>query len=321
MNPFKSFQSLLALVGYFLVSGINLAYADNALQDPFAKGLKHSPQYGTLDSGNYSVYSRPDDLRALKDARYYRVVSIFDKRSDEYASKNQSISLVTSNTQGDHNGFFFDLSAAFSEKEAKQQAKDLLFNYSDFINRSVLIRKQTDNSKPIFIVEYGPYKTQELAKAACYFMGEVTKNTNQNCDSITKHRTNKDFESNNNGASIGLSQAGIREYMNIDMGFNGKSLSDYAWPVKEGEPLGPKNFYIVNINKYGIYLASSYGELALIPTSTLPINIEGNKEEVSIKDASKNPKDSPADNKDKNLLPKFINQNIQPADNSKKTGK
>jgi hypothetical protein len=312
---------LISLAGYFLVSGINLAYADNALQDPFAKGLKHSPQYGTLDSANYSVYSRPDDLRALKDARYYRVVSIFDKRADEYSSRNQPIPIVTSNAQGDHNGFFFDLSAAFSEKEAKQQAKDFLFNYSDFINRSVLIRKQTDNSKLIFIVEYGPYKTQELAKAACYFIGEVTKNTNQNCDSITKHRTNKDFESNNNGASIGLSQAGIREYMNIDMGFNGKSLSDYAWPVKEGEPLGPKNFYIVNINKYGIYLASSYGELALIPSSTLPINIEGNKEEVSIKDASKNAKDNSADSKDKNLLPKFINQNIQPADNSKKTGK
>jgi len=321
MNPFKSFQCFLALAGYFLISVISLAHADNALQDPFAKGLKHSPQYGTLDSANYSVYSRPDDLRALKDARYYRVVSIFDKRSDEYTARNQAIPVITSNAQGDHNGFFFDLSAAFSEKEAKQQAKDFLFNYSDFINRSVSIRKQTDNSKPIFIVEYGPYKTQELAKAACYFMGEVTKNTNQNCDSITKHRTNKDFESNNNGASIGLSQAGIREYMNIDMGFNGKTLSDYAWPVKEGEPLGPKNFYIVNINKYGIYLASSYGELALIPSSTLPINIEGNKEEVSIKDASKNPKDSPADNKDKNLLPKFINQNIQPADNSKKTGK
>jgi hypothetical protein len=170
-------------------------------------------------------------------------------------------------------------------------------------------------------VEYGPYNTQELAKAACYFIGEVTKNTNQNCDSITKHRTNKDFESNNNGASIGLSQAGIREYMNIDMGFNGKSLSDYAWPVKEGEPLGPKNFYIVNINKYGIYLASSYGELALIPSSTLPINIEGNKEEVPTKDTSKNAKDNSADSKDKNLLPKFINQNIQPADSSKKTGK
>lgn len=321
MNPFKSLQFFLALLGYLSISAINSVYADSALQDPFAKGLKHSPQYGTLDSANYSVYSRPDDLRALKDARYYRVVSIFDKRSDEYASKNQSISLVTSNTQGDHNGFFFDLSAAFSEKDARQQAKDFLFNYSDFINRSVLIRKQTDNGKPIFMVEYGPYKTQELAKAACHFMGEITKNTNQNCESITKHRTNKDFESNNNGASIGLSQAGIREYMNIDMGFNGKSLSDYAWPVKEGEPLGPKNFYIVNINKYGIYLASSYGEVALIPSSTLPINIEGNREEVSTKDTSKSARDNTADSKDKDLLPKFINQKIQPADNSKKTGK
>ena len=321
MHKFKSFQCFLALAGYLSISAISSVYADNALQDPFAKGLKHSPQYGTLDSANYSVYSRPDDLRALKDARYYRVVSIFDKRSDEYASKNQSISLVTSNAQGDHNGFFFDLSAAFSEKDARQQAKDFLFNYSDFINRSVSIRKQTDNNKPIFMVEYGPYKTQELAKAACYFMGEITKNTNQNCESITKHRTNKDFESNNNGASIGLSQAGIREYMNIDMGFNGKSLSDYAWPVKEGEPLGPKNFYIVNINKYGIYLGSSYGEVALIPSSTLPINIEGNKEEASIKDTAKSARDNTSDSKDKDLLPKFINQKIQPADNSKKTGK
>ena len=181
MHKFKSFQCFLALIAYLSISAISFVYADNALQDPFAKGLKHSPQYGTLDSANYSVYSRPDDLRALKDARYYRVVSIFDKRSDEYVLKNQSISLVTSNTQGDHNGFFFDLSAAFSEKDARQQAKDFLFNYSDFINRSVLIRKQTDNGKPIFMVEYGPYKTQELAKAACYFMGEITKNTNQNC--------------------------------------------------------------------------------------------------------------------------------------------
>lgn len=316
MNQFKSFQYFLTLVGFLAIPIINFVYADNALQDPFARGLKHSPQYGTLDSTNYSVYSRPDDLRALKDARYYRVVSIFDKRSDEYATRNQAISVITLSSQGDHNGFFFDLSVAFSEKEAKQQAKDFLFNYSDFINRSVLIRKQTDNNKPIFIVEYGPYKTQELAKAACYFMGEVIKNTNQNCESITKHRTNKDFESNNNGASIGLSQAGIREYMNIDMGFNGKSLSDYAWSVKEGEPLGPKNFYIVNINKYGIYLASSYGEVALIPSSTLPINIESSKEDASSRVIPKTSKDNAADNRD--LLPKFINQNIQPADNSKK---
>ena len=77
----------------------------------------------------------------------------------------------------------------------------------------------------------------------------------------------------------------------------------------------------MNINKYGIYLGSSYGEVALIPSSTLPINIEGNKEEVSTKDTAKNARDNTADSKDKDLLPKFINQKIQPADNSKKTGK
>jgi hypothetical protein len=120
MNPFKSFQCFLALAGYFLISVISLAHADNALQDPFAKGLKHSPQYGTLDSANYSVYSRPDDLRALKDARYYRVVSIFDKRSDEYIARNQAISVVTSNAQGDHNGFFFSIELPRLDQIVKQ---------------------------------------------------------------------------------------------------------------------------------------------------------------------------------------------------------
>ena len=112
--------------------------------------------------------------------------------------------------------------------------------------------------------------------------------------------------------------------MNLDMGFEKKSLAEYAWNVREGEPLGPKNFYVVNINKYGVYLASPFGEVTLIPSSTLPINIESGSKEVDLtkdsKDTTKSNKDNSLDTKDKNSLSKTISQKILPTDNAK-TGK
>jgi len=76
-----------------------------------------------------------------------------------------------------------------------------------------------------------------------------------------------------NSASIGLSQAALVEYSQSAMNYDLNSIAEASVLVKEGERLGPQGFYIVRINHLGIYLASESGDKALIPPSTLPINL------------------------------------------------
>jgi hypothetical protein len=75
-----------------------------------------------------------------------------------------------------------------------------------------------------------------------------------------------------NSASLGLSQAGLLALKDSSLAFNKQVLMATSATVYEGEMLGPPDFFIVNINQYGVYLASKFDEVMLIPAVTFPVN-------------------------------------------------
>ena len=58
------------------------------------------------------------------------------------------------------------------------------------------------------------------------------------------------------------------------LAFNQKDLLSTVLTVYEGENLGTSDFFIVNINQYGIYVASKFDESLLIPAVTIPVNLQ-----------------------------------------------
>jgi hypothetical protein len=172
------------------------------------------------------------------------------------------------------NGYYISLGSYSNLHLSKQSALDFLSLQEPFVNRIVSQHAVTKNKRINYQLEYGPFTSPELAKSSCLFLKSNSKQIDLDCERITK-RPMADKEKNlpMNSASVGLSQSALIEYAQSAMSFDLNTIAVASVIVKEGERLGPQGFHIVRINPLGIYLASESGDKALIPPSTLPINL------------------------------------------------
>ena len=128
-----------------------------------------------------------------------------------------------------------------------------------------------------YYISLGTFFEKTLAQqttATCYFLKSRTNQFPLNCDVIHKRLKHKveTMQDTANSASLGLSQAGLLALKDSSLAFNKQVLMATSATVYEGEMLGPPDFFIVNINQYGVYLASKFDEVMLIPAVTFPVN-------------------------------------------------
>ena len=243
-----------------------------SIQDPFSRGLVRSPKYGSINSDGLSEYSRSDDLRSLSDIRYYRVLGLFVNQAD--SNKNFISDLGPIKPGINPNGYYISLGSFNSLNLSKQSALDFLSLQASFVNRIVSQHMATKNKRMNYQLQYGPFASLEFAKSSCLFLKSNSKQIDLDCENIIKRpMADKEKSLPMNSASVGLSQAALVEYAQSAMSFDLNSIAEASVIVKEGERLGPQGFYVVRINALGIYLASESGDKALIPPSTLPINL------------------------------------------------
>jgi hypothetical protein len=257
----------------FAAEKLNVQDSSNAsIQDPFSRGLVRSPKYGSINSDGLSEFSRNDDLRSLSDIRYYRILGLFVAQAD---LNNNFISDLRSSKPGiNPNGYYISLGSYRSLNLSKQYALDFLSSQASFVNRIVSQHTVNKNKRMNYQLQYGPFTSLELAKSSCLFLKLNSKQIDLDCETIIKRpMADKEKSLPMNSASIGLSQAALVEYAQSAMNYDLNSIAEASVLVKEGERLGPQGFYIVRINHLGIYLASESGDKALVPPSTLPINL------------------------------------------------
>ncbi len=277
-SVFGYLMLLVSLVGYGAQNKVDPiidipSSPKKVAQDPFFRGLKRSPQYSSLRNSAME-YARQDDLRMLQDARYYRVIALYE---NEDKSKNsfldeRSRGKVTKKMQ---NGFYVPLGNYSRQQDARQEGVDFISNNAVLINNAVAVGEAIKDKKKTYTLEYGPFNSSDLARAACFYIKSHTNQFATECDNIKKHRiASNGVVKKTNSATVGLSQAGILQYTQNAMGFDPKAISEISLLVKEGESLGPQGFYVVRINQSGVHLASANGEVATIPAVTLPIHVE-----------------------------------------------
>lgn len=243
-----------------------------SIRDPFSRGLVRSPKYGSISSDRLSEYSRNDDLRSLSDIRYYRILGLFVNQTD--SNKNFISDLGPIKPGINPNGYYISLGSFNSLNLSKQSALDFLSLQASFVNRIVSQHMATKNKRMNYQLQYGPFASLEFAKSSCLFLKSNSKQIDLDCENIIKRpMVDKEKSLPMNSASIGLSQAALVDYAQSAMSFDLNSIAETSVIVKEGERLGPQGFHIVRINHLGIYLASESGDIALIPPSTLPINL------------------------------------------------
>lgn len=244
-------------------------------QDPFFRGIERSPQYNSLRSRG-AEEARQDDLRMLQDARYYRVIGLYE---NEDKSKNGFLEapLHGKAAKKMQNGFYLLLGTYESQQEAKQEGIDFVSNNALLINNHLTTRRAggLKDKKRTYTLEYGPFNSPDLATATCFY---IKRNSNQfanECGKPLKHLSASGGETKKtNSAIIGLSQAGILQYGQNAMGFDPKAISETYLLVKEGELLGAQGSYVVRINHSGVHLGNANGDVATIPAVTLPIHVD-----------------------------------------------
>jgi len=243
----------------------------NFIKDPFSRGIRRSPQFGSLSDSSF--LNRPDDLRSLKDTRYYRVLGVFENENHSY-KKYITINSLSESKKGIlPSAFYMTLGSYKKESDAKQEAIDFLSSYDDFINHYVIVRKINKDKKLSYDVEYGPFKTQVLARSNCLFINITLEKGDLKCDVFAKHLvTENEKIAKKNVATVGLSQSAIIETTQNALGYDYSALVDATLQVHEDERIGPADFYIMRINQYGIYVANINGDVDLIPSYTLPVN-------------------------------------------------
>lgn len=262
---------------------------NNAIQDPFARGVLKPPQYGSNLDRTKSSNGRLDDIRSLNDLRYYRVLGIYENTDP---SMHDVIEINASEKEGaSYHAFYIALGSSSEKKLAQQLSKDFINTLTINLNRSVIIKaskdslqgfadREVNNKKKApekdikYEVEYGPFNSPELASATCYFLKSKTNQFPLECDAIKKRLVYKSEKTKEmtGSATVGLSQTGLTAMKDPALAFSQKDLLDTVLTVYEGETLSAPDFFIVKINQYGIYLANKFDEVMLIPAVTFPVN-------------------------------------------------
>ena len=264
----------------------------NTIQDPCARGVIKPPQYSTNLDREKSLNGRLDDVRALADFRYYRILGIY--QNDQSSLKNViEISWPEKVDVSSNNAFYISLGTFPEKKLAQQAGRDFIATFINNLNHRVIIRgnkesifgfadrennnkKRSPEKKLAYELEYGPFNNSEFARANCFFLRNQISQYSLDCALINKRLVHKEERSKDiaSSATIGLSQAGLMALKDSPLAFNQKDLLSTVLTVYEGENLGTSDFFIVNINQYGIYVASKFDESLLIPAVTFPVNLQ-----------------------------------------------
>jgi hypothetical protein len=242
---------------------------ESNLKDPFSRGIKRSPEFGYVNERPEQNLNRQDDLRALSDFRYYRVMGISE-------NEKQQDSFIDINDAKKINGpqaYYIELESFKDASKAKQYILDFQYSFKSHIRGYLINRKIIKDKKPLFSVEIGPFQNLYLAQANCYFIKSYIASSSLQCENFPKFTVSKNEKKLMlNSTLLGLSQFALEDLNAKNLGFDIQDLTEANIEVNEGEALGPYGFYIIEITKKGIYLASIYGELAEIPGITFPIN-------------------------------------------------
>ena len=264
----------------------------NTIQDPFARGVIKPPQYSTNLDREKSLNGRLDDVRSLADFRYYRILGIY--QNEQSALKDViEISWPEKVDVSSNNAFYISLGTFYEKKLAQQAGRDFIATFINNLNHHVIIRgnkdstfgfadrennnkKRSPEKKLAYELEYGPFNNLEFARASCFFLRNQLSQYSLDCALINKRLVHKEERIKDiaSSATIGLSQAGLMALKDSPLAFNQKDLLSTVLTVYEGENLGTSDFFIVNINQYGIYVASKFDESLLIPSVTFPVNLQ-----------------------------------------------
>ncbi|MDP4836901.1 MAG: hypothetical protein NWS01_07105 [Burkholderiales bacterium] len=265
--------------------------SSSGITDPFSRGITRPIEFGSIDNSNFD---RIDNVRGLSDPRYYRVISL-ELNGGSFKPRVTDMSKKPSTSKT--NGFFISILFDIDANMLKEEAQVILRAHADKISTNFFIHAiGTDENPDQLTLDYGPFKSNSVAKKHCYYLREmIREDFSVSCDQILRMPTdNSTFIAGNDQALVGLSQAGILHFMNSSMRYNANDLIDLSLAVKSGEPLGPRGYIITHINRYGIYLANIKGDVALIPTFSIPINdavsepTEADKGSVSDKSSKTN---------------------------------
>jgi len=242
--------------------------------DPFKRGVTRSPAYATFGEKSFSDSRRIDDLRHLQDLRYYRVVGIV---ADEELQMPKILELNPDDFFGDeHQGYYVKIQSKQDLGEIRTVAKNLMVNYTDDLNRYIIIRFNEKNTLSNYDLEYGPFRTKEITVAHCHYLAALTKNKKMNCLQVHQHFvSDQERMATQNTATVGLSQFALLDFKEKPYEFSLEKLKKMTLEVTIDQFLGPHGFVITNINDNGISVTGLSGNAMFIPVSTFPINIDG----------------------------------------------
>ena len=247
----------------------------NQLLDPFNRGVNRPSRFDSnrIEDDLYTN-SRFDDIRSLNDHRYYRVASIDE--TNVFKAKIKSD--VKKPSGGSVDAHYIHLMSNSVKNTLLRHGKKIIMGYGDLLARNISV--VSANSATGFSLVYGPFKTPQLALSHCHFYVYATRSKAIDCkkslvEKPTSDREIRKFYSNAE-ANIGLSQAGIMYFSGSEMQFKTSDLIAMNIAVSEDQPLGPKGYWITKIHGLGIYVASIYGDIAMIPMHSIPVNDEVN---------------------------------------------
>ena len=253
-----------------------------SIQDPFARGISRSPSYSKNNDRATLERHRFDDFASLDDIRYYRVSSLIEHLdADNTLLEIKEKEIVE--TKESFRGFYIPLGVFVNQSNGLQAGRDFITRQSSNLNKRVVLRAATQKNKTSYFLEYGPFKHEDLATASCFFLKTKVSQLKLECNNLRKRMvSSSELIDRTNSATLALSQAGFAYYSQIPvsqseskdsgLSFNPEDLKAVSMEIKEDEPLGVDDFYIVRINRLGVHLANKFNEITLIPSVTFPIN-------------------------------------------------
>ena len=275
---------LIMIFFSFMGSAAELKNIDSkpvSIQDPFARGISRSPSYSMNNDRAKLEHHRFDDFASLDDVRYYRVSSLIENLNNNTLLEFNEKEVVENKES--FRGFYIPLGMFVNQKNGLQAGRDFITSQSLNLNKRVALRAVVKKNKTSYFLEYGPFKDEDIAKASCFFLKTKVSQSMLDCSNLKKRVVNPiELIEEKNSAILALSQAGFTYYSQIPvsqsdtkdsgLSFNPEDLKAISMEVKEDEPLGAGDYYIVRINRFGVHLANKFNETALIPAVTFPIN-------------------------------------------------
>lgn len=255
-------------------SAIELDYSGQGIySDPFKKGITRSPAYATFGDDAGIDSSRVDDLRHLSDLRHYRVIGIVE---DDESNRPAILELNPDDFYGDeHQAYYVKIDTKQDQLEINTAAKNILINHGRSLNRYLVVRFNANSTQNNYDLEYGPFRTKEIAAAHCYYVATILQKKDMECNNVHFHYvSDQEKPITQNTATLGLSQFALLDIKEKPYEFDLNKLKNISIDVTVDELLGPYGFHITNINADGVSVTGLSGNAMFIPVSTFPVSID-----------------------------------------------